>query len=124
AQDDGDGFGHCLFDERGGAADVAAGYAAYGLEDGVSDGGDLLGTFDEERDRVVDGDDALDDRADGVEHRHQLGDGGFDQAGDYPVLDGADDHLLQIADPLDDHLPRAGQALGDERLDERHGILD
>ena len=102
----------CLLRPRHG--DVAGGDAADRLSFG--DRGDLLRAFDEERDRVVDGDNALDDCPDRAEHRHQLVDQ-LDDAGHHPVLNGAQDYLLEIADSLDYLLPGAAEAFGDQRLD-------
>ena len=70
-----------------------------------------LGVVDEEHHDVVDQLAGLDERRGRVEQPDQPGDAGGDDLRDDEVLDLLEDHLLDVAELLQQHLPQPADAL-------------
>ena len=117
-------LGEAVLDLLGDDPDVALGDRADRVEDRVDELHDLAAALDEEHDDVVDRLARLDEGGGRVQEGDQPGDAGLDDLLDDEVLDLAEDDVLEVADLVLDPLPEAGEALGDERLEDVDGLLE
>ena len=92
---------------------------------GVDELGDPAGVVDEEHHHVVDQLAGLDECGGRVEQPDQPGDAGGDDPVLDEVLDLVEDHLLDVAELFQQHLPQSADALGaGDDLEDLHALLD
>src|SRR5215213_2724537 len=104
-------------------ADVAAHDLGHRVDHGLDELADAAGVAHEEHHHVVDQLARLDERGGRVQQADQPGDPGGDDLRDHEVLHLLEDHVLDVADLLEEHLPEAGHALVGERLEDPDALL-